>query len=362
MNALDRFILRELAGPVLFGFGAFTSLFLASEMVNLAHLAADLQAPVEALARVFLLGIPQILGWTMPMGIMVGSLLALSRLSANSEVVALQAGGFSLRRVTRPVLLLGLTFALLAAGVNEWVVPWANTQRERVMTEQVRGRTLPVERRNVTLEQYQGGRLSWFLYAARYHPTAQTMEDVTMIRLDQGRPVETTFARRVVWAGNEWEMEDGESYRFGEDGQAVRIAFQGGRQPAAIPYEPGQVRELNRSPAQMGLRELAAQIQVLRAQGVEARAERVEWHLKLALPFASFVFALLGSGLGIQSHRSAASVGFGLSVAIIFIYYVIMTLGTALGKSGSLSPEMGAWIQNLLGLLLGGFLWARLDR
>ncbi|BAS28883.1 LptF/LptG family permease [Limnochorda pilosa] len=362
MRALDRFVLKELAGPVIFGFGAFTSLFLASEMVNLANLAAELRAPVEALLRVFLLGIPQILVWTLPMGIMVGSLLTLSRLSANSEVVALQAGGYSLRRVTRPVLLLGLSLALLAAGMNEWVAPWANIQRERVMVEQVRGRTLPVDRRNVTLQQFQGGRLAWFLYAARYYPAAQTMNDVTMIRLDQGRPVETTYARQVVWAGNEWQMEDGESYRFGADGQAVRIAFEGGRRPAAIPYRPGQVSELNRPPAQMGLRELGARILALRGQGVEARTERVEWNLKLALPFASFVFALLGAGLGIQSHRSATSVGFGLSVGIIFIYYVVMTLGTALGKSGGLPPELGAWVQNLLGLAVGGFLWIRLDR
>src|SRR5690606_7658818 len=190
VKRLDRYILKELAGSVLFGFGAFTSLFLAAEMVNLASLAADLKAPVGALVRAFLLGIPQILGWTLPMGIMVGSLLTLSRLSANSEIVALQAGGYSLRRVTLPVLALGLAFALIAVGVNEWLAPWANTERERVMVEQVRGRTLPVESRNITLEQYQGGRLSWFLYAARFNPTAQTMQDVTMIRLEDGRPVE----------------------------------------------------------------------------------------------------------------------------------------------------------------------------
>ena len=361
MKSLDRYMLKELGGSVLFGFGAFTSLFLAAEMVNLANLAADLKAPVDALVRVFLLGIPQILGWTLPMGMMVGSLLTLSRLSANSEIVALQAGGYSLRRVTRPVLILGLAFALVAVGVNEWVAPWANTARERVMIEQVRGRTLPVESRNISLEQYQGGRLSWVLYAARFNPAAQVMHDVTIIRLDQGRPVETTFARRVVWVGDQWEMEDGERYLFEPDGRAVRIAFEGGRQPAAIPYRPGQVSNMARSPDQMSLRELAAHIQALRSQGVEARTERVEWHLKLAIPFASFVFALLGSGLGIQSHRSAVSVGFGLSVGIIFVYYVVMTLGTALAKSGSLPPELGAWIQNLLGLGLGGVLWARLD-
>jgi len=362
VKRLDRYILKELAGSVLFGFGAFTSLFLAAEMVNLASLAADLKAPVGALVRAFLLGIPQILGWTLPMGIMVGSLLTLSRLSANAEIVALQAGGYSLRRVTLPVLALGLAFVLIAVGVNEWLAPWANTERERVMVEQVRGRTLPVESRNITLEQYQGGRLSWFLYAARFNPTAQTMQDVTMIRLEDGRPVETTFARRVVWVGDQWAMEDGERYRFEPDGRAVRIAFQGGRQPAAIPYRPGQVAQGTKPPEQMGLRELGAYIRVLRAQGVEARAQRVEWHLKLAIPFASLVFALLGSGMGIQSHRSAVSVGFGLSVGVIFVYYVVMTLGTALAKSGSLPPELGAWIQNLLGLAVGGVLWARLDR
>src|SRR5690606_42149759 len=97
-------------------------------MVNLASLAADLKAPVGALVRAFLLGIPQILGWTLPMGIMVGSLLTLSRLSANSEIVALQAGGYRLRRVTRPVLALGLAFVLIPVGCIELPGPRANTE------------------------------------------------------------------------------------------------------------------------------------------------------------------------------------------------------------------------------------------
>ena len=331
-------------------------------MVNLASLAADLKAPVGALVRAFLLGIPQILGWTLPMGIMVGSLLTLSRLSANSEIVALQAGGYSLRRVTLPVLALGLAFVLIAVGVNEWLAPWANTERERVMVEQVRGRTLPVESRNITLEQYQGGRLSWVSVRRPLQPHgpdhAGCDHDPSRGRAAGGdhlrppgglggRPV-GHGRRRAVPVRARWP---GGPHRLPR-----------GRQPAAIPYRPGQVAQGTEPPEQMGLRELGAYIRVLRAQGVEARAQRVEWHLKLAIPFASLVFALLGSGMGIQSHRSAVSVGFGLSVGVIFVYYVVMTLGTALAKSGSLPPELGAWIQNLLGLAVGGVLWARLDR
>jgi len=82
------------------------------------------------------------------------------------------------------------------------------------------------------------------------------------------------------------------------------------------------------------------------------RRHLVQLHLKVALPAASIVFALVGAPLGMQSHRRAASIGFGLSIVVIFVYYVLMSVGSALGEGGQLPPALGAWLQNIL---LGAF-------
>lgn len=108
----------------------------------------------------------------------------------------------------------------------------------------------------------------------------------------------------------------------------------------------------------MNIRELSRHMEILQSEGKETHKLEVEWHLKWAIPMASIVFALVGAPLGIQSHRSASSVGFGLSIIVIFIYYLIMTAGSALAQGGYLPPALGAWLQNIvLGIAGLGLMW-----
>src|SRR5690625_2516227 len=101
----------------------------------------------------------------------------------------------------------------------------------------------------------------------------------------------------------------------------------------------------------MSAKELKEHIEILQRQGQDVRRHQVQLHLKTAVPAAGLVMALVGAPLGIQSHRSAASIGFGLSVVVIFVYYLLMTMGSALAQGGHLSPVLGAWLQNVI---LGG--------
>src|SRR5690606_26410869 len=87
-------------------------------------------------------------------------------------------------------------------------------------------------------------------------------------------------------------------------------------------------------------------------QGADVRSLEVKKHLKYSIPMASLFFAMIGVPLGIQSHRSASSIGFGLSIIIIFAYYIMMTLGSALGQAGVLPALLAAWIQNIA---IGGY-------
>ena len=120
------------------------------------------------------------------------------------------------------------------------------------------------------------------------------------------------------------------------------MRFAGGRQPVDIGQKnPREIVASQKSPDEMNIRELARHIEILKSQGAETQKLEVDWHLKWAIPAASLVFALVGAPLGLQSHRSASSVGFGLSVIVIFIYYMIMTLGSALAQ-GDICPRYWA--------------------
>ncbi|MFW5856118.1 MAG: LptF/LptG family permease, partial [Bacillota bacterium] len=113
----------------------------------------------------------------------------------------------------------------------------------------------------------------------------------------------------------------------------------------------------------MSMRELREHIRILSEQGENPQEEWVEWHQRLSIPFASFIFVLLAAPLGIKPRRSSGSaVGMGLSILVIFIYYIILIIGSALGGSGTIPPWLGAWLQNIIFLILGTILLFRVAR
>lgn len=345
MNLLERYILRELAGPFLFGVLAFTGLFLSIDLVPLVRTGVDHGAPLLIMLQLVALKLPEVFMWTFAMAVLLATLLSLSRLSTNSEIVAMQAGTVSFYRIVAPVLTLGLAVSLLAMAMGEWLVPQANHAYRRIMTEDVRGGQLPTVTRNVILKEYDRGLLQGFLYASRFDGKTQTMYDVTVVELQAGRPVRTTFARKTIWQGETWYMEDGVIHvHDGEPG--VTIDFGEGRHPIAIGYRPEQVMQAQKQPEEMTISELRDHIAVLRARGDNSREHMLQLHLKFSVPLTSFVFALVAAPLGIQPHRSASSVGFGLSMLVIFAYYVLMTVGTTLAQGGQVPPVVGAWLQN----------------
>lgn len=367
MRILDRYIASEVLGTLFFGVVAFSSLFIGSELVNLARLVAESGTRVEPALRLLLLKVPQILVWTFPMSVLLATLLSLSRLSAASEVVAMRAGGLSYWHLVRPLLAIGLTVSLVTLALAETVVPLANHESQRVWVEEIQGGKLSTVSHNVVLETYEGGRISRLLYAAEFDSSAQVMTNVSMVEFEGGRPVRQTNAERLVWEGDAWYFHRGLVYDFGRGNPGewrpvTQISFLTGRRRLEMPARPQDVAALQKRPEDMTMRELARQAQLLQGEPKRARLYLVQYHLRWAIPFSSLVFTFIGAPLGIQPHRRATSVGFGLSIIIIFIYYVVLTLGTALGQSGYLPPLLAGWLQNLLLLGFGIYLTLRSRR
>jgi len=362
MRLLDRYVLKELFMPMVFGISAFTSIFLGTDLVRLTRLAIDMGAPFDAVVRLLIVRLPQIVVWTSPMTVLLATLLSLSRLSADSEVIAMKACGVSVCRIIAPVLLLGLIIALMTFFISDRVVPVANSTYERILTVDVRGRKLPAVSKNVVLNRYHSGVLSWFLYAAEFDGKEKVFRKVTMVDFEGGRPVRTTYVHRVTWKGDAWYMGTGSVYIYGKDGRSTVIDFSDGTQKAPIDMTPGDVMMSKRSPDEMTAAELRNYIKILREQGQDVSRYLVDYYAKYSLPAASFFFALIGAPLGLCSKRPGASTGFGFSVGIIFTYYIIMTLGSALGESGFLTPLTGAWLQNVIVGSIGILLLIRINR
>ncbi|NLB74025.1 MAG: YjgP/YjgQ family permease [Firmicutes bacterium] len=357
MKCLERYTYKELLGPVLFSVIAFTLIFVAADLLfMLARLLVDGSVGLGTVVRLFILGLPRIVALALPMSTLLGILLCYSTLSASSEIVAMRAAGLSLVRIMAPALIVALAVSGVAFAFNEKVVPRANRRFEEIMWELGR-RSSPHVQKNLVLKEFERGTLARLVFADTYDATREQFRRVTVQEFEGGKLIRITEAQLAKWDNAAWLFEDGISYNVVDGDRVVSVRF--ARQEGRIAYTPKEVARGALSPDEMSASELREYISRLKQQGADVTKLLVEYYLKFAIPFASLVFGLVAAPLGITTHRASTSRGFGMSILIIFVYYVIMSLSCALAERGSMSPMLGAWFSNILFGAIGGWMMAR---
>jgi len=191
MSILSRYLLKLHAGPFLFALGALTSLMLLNQIAKRFGDLVGKGLPWSVIIEVFALSIPFIVAMTLPMAVLVAVLYVLSRLAGDSEVTALRAGGISLGRVLRPLLLAGLGVAAVAFLFSDHILPRSN-HRLRTLYGDIARKKPTFSLKEQVVNEVQRSRL--FLRAAEIDPATYALHDVTIYDLgEQDR-------KRVIYA------------------------------------------------------------------------------------------------------------------------------------------------------------------
>jgi lipopolysaccharide export system permease protein len=369
---LDRYVVGEMLGPLLFGWTLFICLFVFSlNLFKLATLLARGARP-EAIGELLWLRVVLSSVYCLPMAVLLSGLMAFGRLSGDSELIATQAGGIPNGRPLRNAFILGLLLSILGLAMNEYVIPPAGRRyhfvEEQVKTELKGLANDLLENKAFILPDYdENGKLARLVSAKRYTPEEgnrpATMHDVTYIQYDdKGEWTSIVSAVSAEWA-------DKDKWRFINADTQFRQKVLGNRQMIwhssetylTLKKTPEKVAQEQREADEMSYTELKAYIQEL---GVDKfknknrilRELHVELERKLAIPFAALVLAMIGAPLGIRRQRSTAGVGIGLSLLIIILYYMGMSFFGVMGENGQLTPMVAAWGCNVIGLLIGALL------
>lgn len=352
---LDRYVLKELSNTFFFGVTAFTMVFIAGDLLfEAASLLIEKKIPLGVVARLFLYRLPEVVSLTLPMASLLSSLLTFSRLSGNSEIVALKAAGVPFYRILRPVVLASVFIGLVTMTGAETVVPFANRAAENLMKYEVLKEKPAVFMAKVFLKEERGGVLNRVIYLNELRPENGTMKGVVIQEFEQGRLARISTAESGVWKEGEWWLDQGQAFEVTAGGKVLPL-FRFQRQKLQLKLTPTQVGQASRKPQEMSSMELLGRIALLEKEGKDYAPLRVMFHLRLAVPWASVVLSILGASLGVRSSRAGPGIGFGLSVLVVFAYYVAMSFGRALAEAGILQPVLAAWMPNILFFLVGGW-------
>ena len=346
MRLLDKYVLKEFLAPFLFGVAAF---FLGADtLLKIAGYVTTYGASAVSAVKIFILALPRIIVYTFPMAVLLGALMCFARLSGSSELIVMRTSGQSFFRLAMPVFVLALLISLCAVAFNEYVVPWTNREYDYVLNTEIKKNLNPGMTDHVVIRDVQNGKINHLLYARRYNPTTKELENITVQEFENEEVIRVENAPKAVWKNGVWHMTDGVIYDLTGDGVDRMLHFESQEIPYAMAPEniPKEKKKLD----EMTIRELLITKKAYEAAHADVTGLVMEVYRRFSLP------------LGVQKQRSSSSVGFGLSVVIIFVYYAIMTFLEALGKGHALPPFLAVWLPNFIALAMGALLIRKANR
>jgi LPS export ABC transporter permease LptF/LPS export ABC transporter permease LptG len=359
MRILTRYILKEIFSFSLLGLLVFTFVIFIGQLGHLLELVVRHNVPLRDMATLFLLPVPKILMLTIPMAVLLGTLIGLSRMAADGEVIAARASGIGLSCFVRPVMMLAVTGWAVTLWMGLFLAPQAARQMNRMETG-LKASQVPYEiQPRVFIEQFP----NLLLYLKDVTSSRSSWRGVFIADLTQRNSVKITLAENGVLvneaARNRFvlHLEQGTTHEY--DPQRLEEYSIASFTDTEIPIlidQGGEGAERS-SPPYLNLTQLWQRIH----QPTDRQPALVELHWRLALPVAAIVLALVGIPLGISTRKGGKSVGLMLSILLVFVYYILMAFGWSYAKQGRVSPIIGLWLANVLFALAGIFMLSNLS-
>ncbi len=360
MKKIYRVIYQEILPPTFIALAVLTFVVFTREFGRLAELLIRKNADALIVIEVIISLLPNILIYTVPISFLVGTLIGFSRLSSESEVVAMRAGGISVYQILVPVTKVSLVVTLLTLALTLFLLPAGNWNlrklrqelgvrpvqsqlKPRVFNEEIPGKLLYVDDIDLTSGHWKGVFLN----------DVQNDGSKRLILAGKGQVIFSPDNRRM-----QISLEEGSSYQYHNDhadkyslssfgtlGVSVDL-------PQSAPLHQQSKRRPDKHLSQLLL-------EIRQAPAEVAHGSLVELHRRLALPLAALVFGVLGVTLGMRSHRGGRGYGTIVSMVIALSYYVLFATGSSLAAQGVLNLAVGVWGANLL---LAALAWLSLPR
>jgi len=382
VRILTRYILKEVSSHALLGVLLFTFIIFMRDLGRLLELVVRNSAPLPSVAEIFLYTLPTTFMITLPMGVLVGILIGLSRMAADSEVTAVRASGMGAGMFVRVVSMFAITAWMFAMVNSIYVAPRAaralSALQDRLKASQASFEIQP----RVFYEELK----DHVLYVQDAIPSkGQSLwRGVFLADVSDPASPRITLAERGALLS-----ESPEKIRFHlEDGTQQELIPKARDQYSITTFEATDLPVEVPTSADRGFRDLqpvaelslngllrnaareraAAAVSAKTDPGtssyeyLKARYYEIEFQRRFGLPAACLVLAIVGIPLGLSAHKGGRSAGFVLTIVLVFVYYLFSLIGVSLARQGKISPWLGVWAGNSFFFLCGLFLLWRVDR
>jgi len=393
MGILKRYILKEHLSPFLISLAVVTFILLTDRIIDLLNTIIEKRLDIATIVNIFAYSLPFMLALSIPMAVLVATILAFGRMAVDRETIAMKSSGINVYRMITPLLIATCALTGLMIYFNHWFLPESNHKLKNLMVEiayykpmtsikageytHLMDYTIFVRENN---ESELRDILIYDRSQARF-PQTIIAQSGHIVQMDGGNSMQITLNQGEMHVRDEREQD---KYQVREFETYVINLRNLGATLDNLETDYRSDREMTISQLQTNIRERKAELAKHREESeninrrleavgsrndsehrrllvmkqisddrvkeldITVRSLLVEYHKKFALSFAVVIFVLIGIPLGLMTRSSGIGMAFSVSAIIFLIYYIALNSGEQFADRGHLSPFIAMWLSNFI--------------
>jgi lipopolysaccharide export system permease protein len=357
LKTLDKYILKKfLTG--LFGtiFSFSIIVFVVDFIERGLRLMQRYDVSTSVMALYYLNYMPFYVVLAFPVAMLVSTLFSVGGLAKNRELDVMKASGLSLYRITTPLLVAAFLISVGIMVFAEFVLTGTEKRKDDILHYEIEKHPpiSKITRTNIKVPGQNG----WIILADSYNIGDEKARGVKVYRIADNQIVETYNSQEMAYSDSGWTLMRGSGQVFSTDptGSPVKFVKFDSLWAPFLSQTPDMLAELPLEPRQIDFFSLEKRIRQKKELGESVYKDQVELYWKIVFPLANFILVLIGAPLAANPRRSGPAVGFGISIIIAFIFFVILRLGQSFGNAGKMQPLLAASIGDIIFLIVGAIL------
>ena len=352
-NLLDLYIIKNFFSKFLFIILSFISVFIIVDIIDNIDRFIEYNIPNNEIFFYYLFSVPWYISLALPMTLLIATVFCFTTLQKNHEITALKASGISIFRMSLPILITGFIFCFISFFFENLIVVNA-MQKRSVIDKKLHPNSKISNNRKENIHYHLEDA---FLSIKRYNYKNDSAHDVSIQNYIGSDLISRFDAKYMIWNETDenwnfknieirdWNNNDFKYYTLKDTSFNIKD------------ISPNIIKKDFINPEEMNYWELVGFIKKLKNKGLSYNRWEVNKYFKTGFACSSFIMILFGILLSIQKPRSNFSTGIGLSIMVIFLYYLLIKAGQSLGYNNVLSPFISIWMVNIIFLSVGSYLF-----
>ena len=351
---IDRYIFKELFKLFIISTGALTTILYLDKFLFMAQMIVNRGVSFIEMILMMAYISPAFLALTIPMGVLLASVITFNQFSANNEWVAMKTCNWSFLELMKPVACFAILAYILANSVMFWALPWGNNSYKVLIYDIIKNRANIDIKPNIFNRDFKN-----LILLVKDRDQNSSLKSVFIAKNNGTDPPQIITSDEGIISSNPEKLKIQLKLRKGtihelskERGNYKTLNFDRYNILLSLPESERLEKKALVSHRELSLEKLKEKIIDRRKKGQPTAGQEVEISKKFSLPFACLLFAFFGAPLGIKSSRSGKTGSFGIAVLVILLYYIAFIMTQNLGSIGQIHSYTSVWIPNFFLLII----------